>query len=301
MDDLARLVGERLRAARQERGLSLGALAEAARVGKGSLSEIENGVRNPTLGTLYALAGALGVPLAALIADRPGGRGASPGVHAGSPGVRAASPGMRAASPGVHAGSPGVRAASPGIEARLLDVSHEAGPGGGQTVEVYRLRLEPGCGHRSPAHGPGVTEHLLVTSGRARAGRLGEEAEVGSGQAAQWVSDVPHGYTALGPDPVESVLVIRSPVPAAPEHALCAGVAGLPGRMRPVRHLGSAGPAAAHQAAVTVLIRQRSLGKAAPFPHRVGPAARLRDGRAGDAHSQAPRITEMAPPPARHT
>ncbi len=175
MDDLARLTGERLRAARRERGLSLGALAEAAHVGKGSLSEIENGVRNPTLGTLYALAGALGVPLATLIADRPG-----------------------------------VRVASPGIEARLLDVSHDGGP---QTVEVYRLRIEPGHGHRSPAHGPGVTEHMLVTSGRARAGRLGEEAEIGPGQAAQWASDGPHGYAALGPEPVESVLVIRSPGP----------------------------------------------------------------------------------------
>ena len=188
MDDLARLTGERLRAARRERGLSLGALAAAAHVGKGSLSEIENGVRNPTLGTLYALAGALGVPLATLLADRPG-----------------------------------VRVASPGIEARLLDVSRDAGSsagsggewgtsrGGGQTVEVYRLRIEPGHVHRSPAHGAGVTEHLLVTSGRARAGRLGEEAEIGSGQAVQWISDVPHGYAALGPEPVESVLVIRSP------------------------------------------------------------------------------------------
>jgi transcriptional regulator with XRE-family HTH domain len=172
VDDLARLVGERLRAARQEHGLSLGALAEAAHVGKGSLSEIENGVRNPTLGTLYAVAGALGVPLATLIADRPG-----------------------------------VRVASPGIEARLLDVSHD----GGQTVEVYRLRLEPGSFHRSPAHGPGVVEHMLVTSGRARAGRLGEETEIGADQAAQWASDVPHGYAALGTSPVESVLVIRSP------------------------------------------------------------------------------------------
>ncbi len=196
MDDLTRLVGERLRAARRERGLSLGALAEAAHVGKGSLSEIENGARNPTLGTLYALAGALGVPLATLIADRPG-----------------------------------TRVASLGIEARLLDVSRDAGsgtgpgtgsdagsgagpgggPGGGQTVEVYRLRIEPGHIHRSPAHGPGVTEHLLVTSGRARAGRRGEETEIGPGQAAQWASDVPHTYAALGPDPVESVLVIRSP------------------------------------------------------------------------------------------
>ena len=187
MDDLARLTGERLRAARRERGLSLGALAAAAHVGKGSLSEIENGVRNPTLGTLYALAGALGVPLATLLADRPG-----------------------------------VRVASPGIEARLLDVSRDAGHDGGhggvhdggQTVEVYRLRIEAGHGHRSPAHGPGVTEHLLVTSGRARVGRLGEETEIGPGQAAQWASDVPHGYTALGPHPVESVLVIRSPMVA---------------------------------------------------------------------------------------
>jgi mannose-6-phosphate isomerase-like protein (cupin superfamily) len=90
-------------------------------------------------------------------------------------------------------------------------VSHDAGPGGGQTVEVYRLRLEPGRWHRSPAHGPGVVEHMLVTSGRARVGRLGEETEIGADQAAQWTSDVAHGYVALGADPVESVLVIRSP------------------------------------------------------------------------------------------
>jgi transcriptional regulator with XRE-family HTH domain len=172
VDDLAHLVGERLRAARHERGLSVGALAEAAHVGKGSLSEIENGTRNPTLGTLYALVGALGVPLATLIADRPG-----------------------------------ARLASPGIEARLLDVSHD----GGQTVEVYRLRIESGMCHRSPAHGPGVIEHMLVTSGRARAGRLGEETEIGTGQAAQWASDVAHTYTALGDAAVNSVLVIRSP------------------------------------------------------------------------------------------
>jgi transcriptional regulator with XRE-family HTH domain len=172
VDDLAHLVGERLRAARHAHGLSVGALAEAAHVGKGSLSEIENGTRNPTLGTLYALAGALGVPLATLIADRPG-----------------------------------ARLASPGIEARLLDVSHD----GRHTVEIYRLRIESGRCHRSPAHGPGVIEHMLVTSGRARAGRLGEETEIGTGQAAQWVSDVAHTYTALGDAPVNSVLIIRSP------------------------------------------------------------------------------------------
>ena len=88
MDDLARLVGERLRAARQEHGLSLGALAEAAHVGKGSLSEIENGARNPTLGTLYALAGALGVPLATL--HLPERRAASPAYESPRPASRRA-------------------------------------------------------------------------------------------------------------------------------------------------------------------------------------------------------------------
>ena len=172
VDDLARLVGERLRAARRERGRSLGALAEAAGIGKGSLSEIENGARNPTLSTLYALASALGVPLATLLADRAG-----------------------------------ARVSSPGIEARLLDVSRDDGA----TVEVYRLRLDPGARHQSEAHGPGVTEHLLVTAGRARVGRLGSQTELGPGEAARWVSDVAHGYAALGADPVTSVLVIRSP------------------------------------------------------------------------------------------
>jgi transcriptional regulator with XRE-family HTH domain len=177
VDDLARLVGERLRAARRERGLSVGALADEAGVGKGSLSEIENGIRNTTLSTLYSLAGALGVPLASLIADQAG-----------------------------------VRVTSPGVEARLLDVTRD----GGQTVEVYRLRIEPGVRHLSVAHGTGVVEHMLVTAGRALVGRLGEQAEIGAGAAAQWVSDVPHAYTALGDSPLESVLVIRSPGTSPP-------------------------------------------------------------------------------------
>ena len=176
MDDLPRLVGARLRKARHERGLSIGALAAAARVGKGSLSEIENGTRNPTLGTLYSVAGVLGVPLATLLDERAD-----------------------------------TQVASPGVAARLLDVSHEEG----HTVEVYRLRIDPGTVHQSVPHGPGVTEHLLVTAGRVRAGRPGEETEAGPGETATWVSDVPHTYAALGRSPAESVLVIRSPAPDA--------------------------------------------------------------------------------------
>lgn len=171
--ELAALVGRQVRARREERGLSLGALAQAAGVGKGTLSEIERGVRNPTLSTVYALAASLGVPLATLLADHPG-----------------------------------VEVSSPGVTARLLDAVDD---GNGTTVEVYRLRLEPGADHLSPSHGRGVVEHLLVTSGRARVGRVGEEREIGPGESAQWVSDTAHAYRAISQDPVESVLIITSP------------------------------------------------------------------------------------------
>lgn len=170
----AALIGDRVRSLRRGGGLSLGALAAAAGVGKGSLSEIENGTRNPTLSTLYALAGALGVPMSTLLAEQAG-----------------------------------VRVDSPGISSVLVDVRRS----GSATVEVYRLDLAAGAVHRSDGHAAGVVEHLLVTFGRARVGRAGEEVEVGVGEQATWVSDVEHTYAALDGDPVESVLVIRSPTP----------------------------------------------------------------------------------------
>ena len=89
----------------------------------------------------------------------------------------------------------------------MLDVRES----GGATVEVYRLVLDAGAYHRSVPHGPGVVEHLLLTRGRARVGRVGEEVEIGVGETAEWFSDVAHSYAALSDEPVESVLVIRSP------------------------------------------------------------------------------------------
>jgi transcriptional regulator with XRE-family HTH domain len=171
------LVGERVRAARQQRRLTVGALAESAGIGKGSLSEIENGVRNPTLGTLYSIADALGVPLAHLLADRVG-----------------------------------ARIVAAGMAARLIDVSTEEG----WTVEIYRLSFEPGGGRRAAGHGAGVVEHLLVIGGRLRVGPLDDQRELGAGESAEWVSDAAHTYEALDGNAVEAVLVIRSPR-SAPE------------------------------------------------------------------------------------
>lgn len=173
---LTELIGERLRSARSARGWSVGSLARSAGIGKGSLSEIENGVRNPTLGTLYALANTLGLPLSWLLAEQTG-----------------------------------AEVSSPGITARLLDTSTVAGT----TVEVYAIRLSPDGRHVSGAHGPGVIEHLLVVDGRVRAGVGGAEVDVDTCASTTWVSDRTHTYRALDGRTADVVLVIRWPSPTA--------------------------------------------------------------------------------------
>lgn len=172
-EEVAHAVARQIRTLRTARDLSISGLAAAAGIGKGSLSEIEQGSRNPTLATLYALAGALHVPLAVLLAERAG-----------------------------------TQVSSEGVSARLLDAHHVPD---GTAVEVYHLHLDAGSRRTSPAHGPGVVEHLLVTDGWLRAGRSGAEAEIGAGDELRWVSDVEHSYQALGGRSVDAVLVIRTP------------------------------------------------------------------------------------------
>lgn len=60
-------VGRRLRELRVVSGLSLSEVARRSGLGKGTLSELENGHRNPTLETLFAVIGALGLPLSAAL------------------------------------------------------------------------------------------------------------------------------------------------------------------------------------------------------------------------------------------
>lgn len=190
--ELPQLIGERLRAARAARGWSLGRLAERAGIGKGSLSEIENGTRNPTLSTLYALADSLGRPMSWLLAEQVG-----------------------------------AQVGGPGIATRLLDASVVDGV----TVEVYAIRLEPGSRHESDAHGPAVVEHLLVVGGQVAAGPVGAEHELATGESTSWVSDRRHAYQALGAAPADVVLVIRAgAAPAGPAGPAAAPAADEPQR-----------------------------------------------------------------------
>ena len=147
-------------------------LARQAGVGKGSLSEIESGRRNPTIETLYAICQPLGVPLTALLGEDPGADSVAEG----------------------------------GLRTVLLSVRHLPEC----IVEVFRAEFPTGADHTSPAHGAGVTEHLTVVTGAMRVGPLGSETLVEAGETFAWSSAEPHRYvTVRGPG--EAVLVIITP------------------------------------------------------------------------------------------
>ena len=170
---MTREVGARIRALREARGLSLSALAAAAGIGKGSLSELETGRRNPTLDTLYAVSAPLGVPLSALLDDHDG-----------------------------------AAIGDGGLVATRVRVLREEG----RTTEVYLLRLAPGAVRTSPAHAPGVEEQLIVLAGTGVVRHDDGEVAVGPGDHVRFAADRPHSYAA-GPDgELEAVNVIVTPV-----------------------------------------------------------------------------------------
>jgi XRE family transcriptional regulator, regulator of sulfur utilization len=178
-DGSAAETGRRIRRLRGERGLSLSELARRAGIGKATLSGLESGTRNPTAGTLYAIAGQLDVPLAALLTPPGAGPERVPAV--------------------VHGDA---------VSATLL----EAFVDGDVSTELYRLRIRPGPVQTSPAHGPGVVEYLTVFHGAALVGPVTSPVVVRAGEHASWACDRVHTYAALEQTVVEASLLIRHPL-----------------------------------------------------------------------------------------
>jgi transcriptional regulator with XRE-family HTH domain len=68
-DPEAELIGQRIKALREERGLGLEELAHAADFSKGHLSSLERGLVMPTVATLSKLADALEVLVADIVSS----------------------------------------------------------------------------------------------------------------------------------------------------------------------------------------------------------------------------------------
>ncbi|WP_458245111.1 helix-turn-helix domain-containing protein [Streptomyces sp. MAI_2237] len=160
-----------LRRERTRAGLSLSELAKRAGIAKSTLSQLEAASGNPSVETLWALGVALGVPFSVL-------------VEPPAPAVQV-----------IRAGQgPTVASEKADYVATLLSASPP-----GARRDIYHLRAEPGAARESEPHIPGTVEHLIVSTGRVKAGPAGEEVELAPGDYMTYRGDVPHSYQALVP------------------------------------------------------------------------------------------------------
>ena len=160
-------VGPRLRRIRKERGATLAGLSATTGISVSTLSRLESGLRRPSLELLLPIARAHQVPLDELV---------------GAPAV----------------GDPRVRAKPISRHGRTyLPLTRQ--PGGLQAFKV----ILPESGQEPEPRTHEGYEWLYVLSGRLRL-VLGEhDVVLGSGEAAEFDTRVPHWFGAMGEGPVE--------------------------------------------------------------------------------------------------
>lgn len=158
-------IGQRLRFYRQQRQLSLEELAELTGVSKPMLGQIERGTSNPTVAILWKIASGLQIPFASfLIRD---------------PSIKI----LREEEQLFFK------------EDNDLFETYNTFASPGIPLEIYRIRMLPGCKHLSAPTGIGVLKSITVHSGILSI-EIGEENDqtLNTGDAISFSSDVYQVY-----------------------------------------------------------------------------------------------------------
>jgi transcriptional regulator with XRE-family HTH domain len=175
------VIAESLRRERQRAGISLSDLARRAGIGKSTLSQLESGTGNPNLETLWALGGALGIPVSRLLSP---------------PAARVTV--LRAGE------GPTIEALQSRYRATLIATF----PAGGRR-DLYRITAEPGEPRESGPHMAGLSERVVLCTGRALVGPTVGPVELRPGDYISYPGDEWHVFRALAPG-TSAVLVQES-------------------------------------------------------------------------------------------
>jgi rhodanese-related sulfurtransferase/transcriptional regulator with XRE-family HTH domain len=164
--ELDAVVGDNLKRLRTERGWGLDVLAGMTGVGRQTLGQIELGRTVPSLGTLWKLATAFGVPFSALLA-RPSNLATRIFKRTGAT----------------------ITDADGRFSSRALFSPDDKG-----SFEFYELFLAARAREDAEPHAPGTRENLLVTQGRLVLELGSESFELAKGDAIAFTADVKHAY-----------------------------------------------------------------------------------------------------------
>jgi transcriptional regulator with XRE-family HTH domain len=168
------LVGSRLRRVREQRGLTLTEAAALAGMSKSTLSRLETGLRKPSLELLLPLAQTYRVPLDDLV---------------GAPEV----------------GDPRIRLKPRRVNGRtVLPLTR---PGG---IQAWKIVIPTAQSDPAPRTHDGF-EWLYVLSGRMRLILGDQDLVLGTGEAAEFDTQVPHWFGSTGDGPAEVLSIFGRP------------------------------------------------------------------------------------------
>jgi transcriptional regulator with XRE-family HTH domain len=175
-------LGHRIREIRAERGLTLTALADAAGLSTGLISQVERGLADPSLETLRRVAKVLDVPLFSLFHQDD------------------------AASVAIVRKQRRTQVKSPDHDIVYSRIS----PGGGK-LEVLHGRLAPHCDSAPEPWAHQSQECLVVLSGALIVEVAGQDYELDEGDSCYLDSTLPHRYRNPGDTYTEFIVSITPP------------------------------------------------------------------------------------------
>lgn len=181
---VASTVGRNVRALRQQRRMTIDALAAASGVSRGTVIQIETARGNPSITTLCNLAAALRVGVASLVDGD-----AEPRVV-------------------VRRGSEAARLWSSAAGSSAV---FRIGTDPPDVVELWDWTLQPNDSFDGEPHPIGTVEVLSVLSGRLalRVGATNQRLD--AGDTVMFQAHAPHRYSGEGDEPVRFIMVVLQP------------------------------------------------------------------------------------------
>ena len=176
-------IGNRLRAVRQSQGLSQRRLARQSGVANATISQVESGKLNPTVGMLKKILDGIPMPLSEFFADDP-------------------TPGNRL----FFRADELVEIADGGISYRQVGANLAA-----RAIQLIHERYEPGAGTGRHALTHEGEECGIVLHGRLRVTVGNEVATLKAGDAYYFRSSQPHTFENPGSEPCELITACTPP------------------------------------------------------------------------------------------
>lgn len=166
MKNLNLIIGSRLRDIRNKRNLSLDEVTKLTGVSKAMLGQIERGVSNPTVSTLWKIATGLKVSFSLFIDEEEDDlkiidqKNISPIIEDNN-------------------------------RMKLYPIfPFDANKG----FEIFTIELEPGCNHISTPHNDGVEEYIIVTEGEIEIDINDNKFILQKGNSMRFMANKPHSY-----------------------------------------------------------------------------------------------------------